>query len=114
MGKLTKEEAIKRHRMMWNWIGDETLRLKQKVYKHSAMGYFHWESIELSCWCCEYDSQFAKEACTNCPVHWPGGRDRCCELYNRWCHTFDYKKAADLAYQIANLPEKENNYEAEN
>lgn len=105
MEKLTKEEAIKWHRLMWNWIADETLRLKQKVRKHNAMEHFHWEPIEMSCWCCEYDGQFEKEGCINCPVQWPGGS--CGKLYLRWCCTYDYKKAADLAYQIANLPERE-------
>lgn len=105
MEKLTKEEAIKRHRMMWSWIGNETLRLKQKIRKRNAMEYFYWESIELSCWCCEYDGQFEKEGCVNCPVQWPEGN--CSELYLRWCRTYDYKEAAELAYQIANLPEKE-------
>ena len=29
MIELTKEEAIHRHRMLWNWIADETLRQKR-------------------------------------------------------------------------------------
>lgn len=29
--KLTKEEAIERHRLMWNWIAEETLH-KQKCF----------------------------------------------------------------------------------
>ena len=31
--KLTREQAIMEHRKMWNWIADETLRLKRRVPK---------------------------------------------------------------------------------
>lgn len=111
MEKLTKEEAIKRHRMMWSWIADETLRIERKVKKSEAMRHFNWETmdVELCCWCCTYDSQISKgedAACLNCPIQWPGKEAQCNELYSCWTRSEDYKKAADLAYRIANLSEK--------
>ena len=31
MKELTKSEAIRLHRKMWNWIAEETLKKKEKV-----------------------------------------------------------------------------------
>ena len=39
---LTKEEAIRRHRMMWEWIGYETLKRKECVDKRDAFKHFGW------------------------------------------------------------------------
>lgn len=110
---LTKEEAIKRHRMMWNWIAYETLKREEFVTKQEALEHFGWLSSEMfsRCWCCTYARKDG--TCADCPIQWPG--DTCTGLvgaeglYDKWCYLrwcSDYKKAADLAYQIANLPEK--------
>ena len=37
---LTKEEAIRRHRMMWEWIADETLKRKECVTETEALDFF--------------------------------------------------------------------------
>lgn len=111
---LTKEEAIKRHRTMWNWIAYETLRREEYVTKQEALEHFGWDGSKMRsrCWCCTYARE--NGSCEDCPIQWPGGR--CTSsvevegLYDEWCNMrwrFDHKKAADLAYQIANLPEKE-------
>lgn len=111
---LTKEEAIKRHRMMWNWIAYETLRQERFVTKQEALEHFGWDGTKMRsrCWCCTYAHE--NGSCENCPIQWPGVR--CTSsvevegLYDKWCDMrwrFDHKKAADLAYQIANLPERE-------
>lgn len=114
---LTKEEAIKRHRMMWNWIAYETLRREEFVTKQEAIEHFGWDESKMidRCWCCTHTRKDG--SCEGCPIQWPGGK--CCDglnrrfgLYNEWRHMkwnpdSDYKKAADLAYQIANLPERE-------
>lgn len=60
MDKLTKEEAIKKHREMWNWIADETERTNCCTSK-----FMYFESKNISskeipyhyCYCCEYADQ---------------------------------------------------------
>lgn len=67
---LTKEEAIRRHRMMWEWIANETLRRHECVNKIDAFHHFGWFAewpVEAWCWCCEYGEQF-KHACKHCPI----------------------------------------------
>ena len=111
---LTKEEAVKRHRMMWNWIAYDTLRREEYVTKREALEHFGWDGSKMhsSCWCCTYAREHG--SCEDCPIQWPEGK--CASsvgvkgLYDEWCYMrwrFDHKKAADLAYQIANLPERE-------
>lgn len=114
---LTKEEAIKRHRMMWNWIAYETLRRKEFVTKQEAIEHFGWNGSKMRsrCWCCTYAYEDEDRDCNKCPIQWPGGRcygflKGVVGLYDGWCamrwHP-KYKEAADLAYKIANLPERE-------
>ena len=113
---LTKEEAIKRHRMMWSWIAYETLRREEYVTKQEALEHFGWDGSKMRsrCWCCTYARAHENGSCEDCPIQWPeGGCASSVEvkgLYDEWCYMrwrFDHKKAADLAYQIANLPERE-------
>ena len=111
---LTKEEAVKRHRMMWNWIAYETLKRKRRVYKSEAVKHFGWNPCMMvaDCWCCTYDHKDNQLSCKNCPVVWPSEHCMNCTgggLFKKWSLTapIDYEKAADLAYQIANLPERE-------
>ena len=112
--KLTKSEAIANHRKMWNWIADETLKRKCKVRKRE---YFETHGLtdvpRNVCYCCEYSCD---ESCSDCPIEW-GGEYGTCEskdnkgdrkgLYTLWYDEYDYIKAAELARQIAELPERE-------
>lgn len=110
---LTKEEAIKRHRMMWNWIAYETLRREKMVGKKEAFEKFGWtyNPTATNCWCCEYVKD-NHDGCESCPVQWVY-TSICCDmnsLYSNWnlsSQIGDYKKAAEYAFQIANLPERE-------
>ena len=114
---LTKEEAIKRHRMMWNWIAYETLKRERFVTKQEAIEHFGWceSKMRSRCWCCAYAYKDKDWGCNKCPIQWPGGRcysflNGVFGLYDDWCAMKEspkYKEAADLAYQIANLPERE-------
>ena len=89
--KLTKEQAIKEHRKMWNWIADQYEEGRAAaIYelKSEYMGEY-MEETELeerpfhNCFCCEYASEkvdsmisSAKDIasvphrCMQCPVIW--------------------------------------------
>lgn len=120
MEKLTKQEAIRLHRLMWLWIAKETLKRKKKVYKFD---YFDEMEIPFEdrpqdlCYCCEYDSQKYKveeDFCKHCPLDWKSEIDDliCVSkyrwldkkgLFSQWKGETDYKKCAELAREIANL-----------
>ena len=117
---LTKQEAIKNHRIMWLWIANETLKRKEKVYKED---YFREMEISIEnrpfndCYCCEYDFQYSDD-CSNCPLDWKSKVDSfMCQdkyemddekgLFEQWLDETDYKKASKLARRIAKLKERE-------
>ncbi len=113
--KLTKDEAIANHRKMWNWIAEETLKQKRKVKKLEYFKAHGITGLDIpfgECYCCEYTNM----RCPDCPVKW-GGEWGSCEgknhrsdvkgLYALWRREFDYLKSAELAKQIAELPERE-------
>lgn len=118
---LTKEEAIRRHRMMWEWIANETLRRHECVDKKIAFNHFGWlYNINALCWCCEYCNSY----CDKCPIEWPGDLDESralCILRNtsnedidsglfiRWSNAVyhnDWRTAAYYALYISMLPER--------
>ena len=119
---MLREEAIKKHRAMWNWIAQEivnhehtmniaTLKSifierqdddRQKMYMHN------------NCYLCNYTDV----NCNECPLLWPSDAcDYLCEygyfgegLYSRCLNLMNsgkWKLQAELAYEIANLPERE-------
>ena len=111
---LTKEEAIRRHRMMWEWIGDETLKRKECVTETEALDFLGWNprTIFSHEWCCEY----AHGVCYHCPIAWPA-KDinvACISyygngLYDLWCKSVerdDWRTAAYYALYISMLPER--------
>ena len=123
--QLTKEEAIKRHRMMWNWIAEETLRQKRCVNKEEAFKYFGWEfDIDCDCWCCEYASSISHPKCNRCPLVWKingeemaycydvypiagsQSRDGWFSLWSNACCRSAYERASYYAKRIAELPER--------
>lgn len=111
MKGLTKDEAIKRHRMLWNYIADESERVGVPISKYEAV-HTLWPDLPpgkplSNCWACE-----ASDHCTVCIIKWPGGDcwdpDNEEGLYCRWagaCLNRDVKEAVKLAREIANLPE---------
>ena len=106
---LTKEEAIRRHRLMWNWIAQASIQEQRCVQKVEALRHFEWnENIQSDCWCCEY----AYDRCKFCPIKWPGFIGVCFSPFSPfsdWRGSVlydDYIEAAKYAYQIAELPEK--------
>lgn len=125
MMKLTREEAIANHRKMWNWIADETERLERVVLKPE---YFKKHSISNNdiplhfCYCCSFDLHFWHlPLCGACPINWGVNVElkSCCDKktpYKKWGiivhhYPFDWKSAAKLAREIANLPERGDNHQ---
>lgn len=108
---LTKAQAIANHRKMWRWIAETARKEKRYVTKEEAFDHFGWPHVHDNCWCCAYVEKCAHEK--NCPIAWPDGD---CfakgSLYRDWLwlviklkEDSTYLRAADLAEQIANLPE---------
>ena len=125
MMKLTREEAIANHRKMWNWIADETERLERVVLKPE---YFKEHNISHNdfpvhfCYCCDFDSQsLSLPLCSACPINWGVDTEikACCNKkssYKKWVtvvkhYSDDWKSAAKLAREIANLPERGDNHQ---
>ena len=134
--RITKEEAIKRHRDMWNWIADEIEKRKHTVsittmkdryiFEHDIERYAY---VKNNCYCCEYASnEDLTVDCDRCPLVWTSEEYTYngyqCEIdyvdeygeerYGLWWECKKYYKdpsawitQADLARQIANLPERE-------
>lgn len=131
MKPLSKEQAIKEHRKMWNWIADETLKRQEIVTKEDYMKeVFLKESPDnkipsLYCFCCEYVDQLNQKgfSCKFCPLIWDNDypNSMFCSILgsiyliwldfcNSHANTY-YIKASKLAREIANLPEREDDYE---
>lgn len=122
--ELAKEQAVKEHRKMWNWIAEQlengvesnVSQLKNKYCKASGV------HLLDDCFCCNYARIIKGDGCQSCPILW--GSEKCS---NRFYCEYDesgnvnkglwwtaqqkslnhnYKEAAVIAKQIANLPEK--------
>lgn len=118
---MTKQEAIKNHRAMWNWIADEIKEAKcvLDVYemKRQYLLSNGFLRVQNYCFLCQYSSGYG---CQKCPMEWPSkaeiymceddGNDldglwlECYNMYDNG--DLDWRKQADLARQIANLPER--------
>lgn len=111
---LTREEAILKHRELWNWIANETEKEHRCVYKdeNPEVSMAH---ILCDCWLCEYAAQEidAENRCTKCPIDW--GKYKTCwtqidnglyDIYIGCFHENQWQYAAKIAREIANLPEK--------
>ena len=127
---LTKKEAIRNHRKMWNWIAVMLKSERYKAFENTECGttygitilflkYAYINMIGLNgkvacdCFCCEYafNSNLLR-TCDNCPVIW--NYDRCDEVGGEYGQLFflpytpeNLPKAVALALEIANLPERE-------
>ena len=104
---LTKKEAIEWHRKMWNQIADKlekgVLYKSLEIYKEEFLKENGFDNISANCFCCE----FSGDNCNLCPVEWTDGR---CYYISSEEHLFaiepNLKRKAELAREIANLPEK--------
>lgn len=110
--KLTKQQAIEGRRKMWNWIADEIKKekcicniviLKIRYCKQNSLDLF------CNCFCCEYTASKHSDDCSLCPLDWL--ITKTCyhdknSLFNRVVSCTTWQEQADLARQIANLPER--------
>ena len=134
---MTKQEAIAAHRKMWRWIADETERREEIVREEDYFAEMGLEASNIMnlCFCCQYaedrqmiSNDINKYMCDYCPVLW-GTESRAkiffCQgseyddggLYMAWVEAISkqkssaapewVRKAAALARQIAELPERE-------
>lgn len=108
--KLTKKQAIEGHRKMWNWIADEIEKRKCECdisFLKQCYCYENNLALVANCFCCEYNKGCTK--CEKCPLNWIQ-TPSCCDseksLYYRIVFSKLWKEQADLARQIANLPER--------
>ena len=118
--KLTKEEAIREHRKMWNWIADQyeqgyadsVMYLKTRYLEQYEHG--KWCYITNKCFCCRYDTTKRAEIdcrgrrCCCCPIQWKSNVNQymCCDhfeigdelgLYSYLCILSDQSMADHMA-----------------
>ena len=86
---LSREEAVRKHRAMWNWIGN---MLKSGLWRSVVSNYFteaigdivillkysylnmvNETELRSSCYCCMYVASINSDSmvCDKCPVEWP-------------------------------------------
>lgn len=119
---MTREEAIKNHRTMWNWIADQIRDGRKDVtISHLKEKYliehgYDPDTILHECFCCEYAVQenggyndygdYCDDYCESCPLVW-GNENLCKPGY--FCENTGWywaKRTEENARKIANLPEK--------
>ena len=122
---LSREEAIRKHREMWNWIADRIMERKQPVIigrlKKEYIGQ-HNESVLYNCYLCEYcmdmleEGEEFKERCKYCPLDWESdgheyGLYQCLDnheedgLYRNVEGTVVWEEQYKLCKKISNLEE---------
>lgn len=75
--KLTKEQAIREHRKMWNWLAEHPDKCKSDYLELNNFGH-----INNDCFLCEYSNQNNGRFCDkDCILHW-GNTNGCCEEGN--------------------------------
>lgn len=124
---LTREQAITKHRQMWNWIADKTLIRKRRITKQEYFNENLGENEEqplVNCYACQYSAEqsgiisFSDNICQFCPIDWNSNAHCLMCLYSDdslsdnvftlWQNTIigNWENAAELARQIAELPER--------
>lgn len=94
---LTKQEAIKYHREMWNWIAEQYENGSEEfieVLKNKFVESKNHYCIYCNCYCCEYaeDERLINthndNRCYSCPVVW-GNEKEVDECYKAKVAPFD-------------------------
>lgn len=132
---FTKEECVRRHRLLWNYVADQILEQGTVPwnYKRKAFEHFGWSvpigSIFSYCWGCYYnrmkrfemvdDPKHINESevndCPYCLFNWTSDGNNFCGQHNTLFDRFKYSMAVDnwenaarIAREIANTPVREN------
>lgn len=103
--KMDKQTAIINHRHMWGWLSENP-----EKDKRDYMGLFHpGETIQGSCFLCQYAKEHHPWSCKkDCLLIWPGENCQSEESpFNQWEHAAFTPRRAELARQIRDLPERE-------
>lgn len=113
------KECVDSHKKLWMWIANETRRKKRKINKIDYFLINHILDIpENTCYFCNFvhcvslknNSINLGDPCQFCcPGNWANSKNTCSHsntLYTSFTFTstYNWKKAADLAEQIANIP----------
>ena len=94
---LTKQEAIRLHREMWNWIAEQYENGSEEhieILKNNFTSSKHHGFIYCDCYCCEYaeDERLINthndHRCYSCPVIW-GNEKEADEYYKTKVTQFD-------------------------
>lgn len=117
---FTFEEAIDKHREMWNWIAEniEAEQWNINELKHIYMSENNYTDISLDCFCCHYaGTKRGNSNCSRCPIVWSDSsiqKGFMCEqegspyLEALECsEDGEYDKAARYAKLVAELPSRE-------
>ena len=103
--KISKKEAVRKHRMMWNWIADQyrygstksVLELKQEFTRVNDPDV----KIPSNCYCCMYAGERgdlfrfisgnqSRYNCKRCPLEWPTSKDTKELMCYESTHTNEY------------------------
>ena len=116
---MEKYEAVRKHREMWNAIADKIEARKHGVEIYKEKCRITGRGVLSGCFCCEFArTEYDVPNCDICPVIWPSDSDKfMCEnasnernrdgLYQKCVDSAnDWGKQAQLARQIAGLPER--------
>lgn len=133
---LTKSEAIRKHRLMWNWIGSmlksgvwknfvknnnvNSMAIVVAKLKYCYLNMTNEKEMRSACYLCEYvvEKHFYCLKGEYCPIKWTSNivlddTISCSESYYgefRRIPIFEKAEqsyAGDIAFKIANLPEWE-------
>lgn len=125
---MLKEEAIRKHRAMWNYIADEIENTHHTISIENMKGNYVERVGDANMYMRRYSNcylcYYTKFKCKNCPIKWPSDAHvRMCEngfmnehdmstagLYKqcrKLADSGEWEKQAKLAREIANLPEQE-------
>lgn len=127
---LSREEAIKKHRDMWNWIAERIKESKNVQYIDGLKEEYthqHNEDVECNCYLCQYCMDKVREdrwaeRCKYCPLDWESSGDedglyQClddCKCKGKYSGYYSIARITgnwvyqyELCKKIANLKERE-------
>lgn len=114
---ISKEEAIKNHRAMWNWIADQYEKGSNRHVRFLKREYIYTRNpnrdvrvkLYASCYCCYYAGinnivgagNMYMFNCDQCPVVWPSYAEEgmCCEGTSRTIGLYKFIEECTAFYK---------------